>query len=554
MIAVDEELGSPGRGQLAFVQELVRDVAYRTLARSERRTLHLAAARYFESAEVDAPDALAAHLMAALRLTTQPRDAERVAHRAVGALRRAARGAMALHVPVRAEELLGTAVELAVDSSRTAVLGEAADASRAAGHLERAATLLRERAAIEEGAGDRANAARTLARLASVLLVAQANEPALHELEVAIGGIRRWQSDPAGIELAAQLARAHSVLGDDREALRWADRALPAARRLELRAVATELRITRATAQLSLGDPDSGLAELRSAIGDAQEGELLRTELRARNNLAWGLLADEPLAAGDTARQGLGLAMEMGIGDFLVPLADLACSAALEAGSWDWVLETVAEIEERGSGGTYQVVLLAVSAVIRGLRGEAAAFAGLDAIEPLPPDTDPQLVAICGLARAWQRFLAGDLDGAAELADPAIRDALNVPLHELSLAVRIRLWQGQRDAAAETLTTLADPSRWGRATDRARRTMEAGIAALDGDPGAPALYREAADAWEDLGMPLQRVMCLLDMQRLLPNDADEHQLRAAIADLGADGLAKLARPVVSKPTRRTPVS
>jgi len=456
---------------------------------------------------------------------------------------------MALHVPAHAEDLLETAVELATDANRPSVLGEAADAARAAGHLERAIALLRERAALEQEAGDRMNAARTLARLASVLLVAQANEPALRELEAALGGIRRWQSDPAGIELAAQLARAHSVLGDDREALRWADRALPAARRLDLRAVGTELRITRATAQLSLGDdPESGLEELRGAIAEAQEGELLRAELRARNNLAWGLLADDPLAAGDTARQGLGLATEMGIGDFLVPLADLACSAALEAGSWDWALAT-AEAEDGGSGGTYRVVLTAVSAVIRALRGERAAFAALDALEPLPPDTDTQLLAVCGLARAWQHFLAGDLDGARDRADRAIVDAPNLPLHELAVAVRIRLWQGDRDAAAATLAVLADPSRWGRAADGARRTMEAGIAALEGDPRAGGLYRDAVEGWERLSLPLQRTLCLLDRQRLLPEASDEHELREAIAALGANGLADLAAPAARK--RRT---
>jgi class 3 adenylate cyclase/tetratricopeptide (TPR) repeat protein len=540
MLTLDDDLGSPGRGQFGFVQDLVREVAYQTLARTERRALHLEAARHFESAEVDAPEALAAHLVAAHRLAPQPRDAARIGHRAVGALRRAARGAMAIHVPSRALELLENALGLADDTVRPTVLADAADAARAAGHLDRAAALLRDLALVQAEAGDASGAARTRARLASVLLAAQANEPALEELETAISGIRRWQRDPAGIELVAQLARARSVLGDDADALRWADRALPAARRLDLRGVATELRITRATAQLALGESEPALADLRAAIREAQDGEMLRTELRARNNLAWGLLGDDPIAAGETARQGLGLAIEMGIGDFLVPLADLACTAALEAGTWDWALATIEQLSDQGTDGSYRLVLSAVSGVIHALRGEPSARRNLELLEPLPAETDTQIVAVVRLARAWAAFLDQDLGAARGLADQAIANAPNLPLHELALAVRIRLWQGDRGAAAAALADLTLPGGWGRAADAARRSMEAGIAALAADPDAERHYREAREAWGQLEVPLQLALVLLDQQRLLPGTVDQAELDRVIASLDAGGLHALA--------------
>jgi hypothetical protein len=40
---------SPERGQYAFVQGLVQEVAYGTLGRADRQSRHLAAARYYES-------------------------------------------------------------------------------------------------------------------------------------------------------------------------------------------------------------------------------------------------------------------------------------------------------------------------------------------------------------------------------------------------------------------------------------------------------------------------------------------------------------------------
>ena len=49
LVTLDVDPRSPERGQYGFVQELVREVAYGTLARRDRRARHLAAARYFEA-------------------------------------------------------------------------------------------------------------------------------------------------------------------------------------------------------------------------------------------------------------------------------------------------------------------------------------------------------------------------------------------------------------------------------------------------------------------------------------------------------------------------
>ena len=48
VVAFDEDPRSPERGQAAFVEGLLREVAYGTLARPDRRSRHLAAVRYFE--------------------------------------------------------------------------------------------------------------------------------------------------------------------------------------------------------------------------------------------------------------------------------------------------------------------------------------------------------------------------------------------------------------------------------------------------------------------------------------------------------------------------
>ena len=550
-LAIDEELNSPGRGELTFVQGLVREVAYRTLARTERRALHLAAARYLESAGDDAAEVLAGHLSEAHRLTEEPRERLRLARRAVAALRTAARQAQVVHVPDRAFGLLERALRLSEGTDeRPSMLAETADAARAAGRLEVAEERLRELIGLQFAARDRRATARTRARLASVLLSAQRNAPALAELERAMRTVRGWERDPSGVELAAQLARARLLMGEDAEALAWADRGLAAARRLDLPAVLMDLLVTRGTARLSSGDAD-GLGDLRDAIARAHEAGALNTELRARNNLAWSLLGDDPRDALRTAREGFDLASAMGLGEAAIPLADIACTAAVETGDWTWALATIDELSQRGLADTYRVVLAATATTILALRGDPAPAAPLDALEPLGPDTDTQVLAAVQQSRAWVAFLSGALDEARSLATAAIAGYVGSdPPYQRALATRSSLWLGDVEAASGSLDRLAGPGPTGRAAAATMATMRAGLAALAGDPGAPRQYDHAAEAWGALDLPLQRALCLLDRHRLLGGDRKE--LAAMLDALGASGLRRVSRPAAPLRPGRSP--
>ena len=68
LFTLELDARSAERGQFAFVQALIREVAYNTLARADRRSRHLAAARYFESVGgEELAGALAAQHLAAYR-------------------------------------------------------------------------------------------------------------------------------------------------------------------------------------------------------------------------------------------------------------------------------------------------------------------------------------------------------------------------------------------------------------------------------------------------------------------------------------------------------
>ncbi len=87
VVAYDEDPRSPERGQYAFVQGLLREVAYGTLAKADRRSRHLAAVRYFESTGGDEITPIVAdHYLRAHEATPAGPEADALAAQARRAL------------------------------------------------------------------------------------------------------------------------------------------------------------------------------------------------------------------------------------------------------------------------------------------------------------------------------------------------------------------------------------------------------------------------------------------------------------------------------------
>jgi hypothetical protein len=83
LLVHDVDPRSPERGQFAFVQSLVREVAYGTLSRRDRRNRHLAAARFFEGlGEDELAGALASHYLAAYRASSDEPEGQALAAQA----------------------------------------------------------------------------------------------------------------------------------------------------------------------------------------------------------------------------------------------------------------------------------------------------------------------------------------------------------------------------------------------------------------------------------------------------------------------------------------
>ena len=289
LLYLDTDPFSPERGQYGFLQALVQRVAYETLSRHDRKSRHLAAARFLaEDAALD-PDeiaeVIAAHYLDAARLDEQAEDAAEIRTQARAWLTRAGDRAMSLAAADEAQRAYEAAADLADDAVEQATLLEqAGEMARMGNRMARAEELLRRAHARYLEAGDTHAAARATAGIArAVWLQGRTAEAArLGEEAFAALGTDTPAADVAA--LAERLAALHYFLGDRDLAARRAETALQVAERLRLPALLSSALNTKALA-LGLEMPHQSHALLREALRIALEHDLVFEALRAYNNL-----------------------------------------------------------------------------------------------------------------------------------------------------------------------------------------------------------------------------------------------------------------------------
>ena len=116
LIVLDTDPRSPERGQYRFVQGLIKEVAYGTLAKRDRRARHLAAARHFEAlGDDELAGVLAQHYVEAYRAQPGGEEGAAVAAQARVALRGAAARASALASPAHALSYVELALEVTTE-------------------------------------------------------------------------------------------------------------------------------------------------------------------------------------------------------------------------------------------------------------------------------------------------------------------------------------------------------------------------------------------------------------------------------------------------------
>jgi hypothetical protein len=198
--------------QYGFLQDLVRRVAYETLARRDRKSRHLAAAaqleRSFGAAEQEVVEVVAAHYLAAYEAHPDADDALEIKARARELLARAAERAGSLGALGEARRSYEQAAELSDEPVEKALLLEMASV-KALGNAESDAAEHALRAALEllTQAGELHAAARVSGRLGNLEVLTGRGE-GMRRMEEAFEAVSGDEPDADVADLAARLGRS----------------------------------------------------------------------------------------------------------------------------------------------------------------------------------------------------------------------------------------------------------------------------------------------------------------------------------------------------------
>jgi class 3 adenylate cyclase len=521
LLVLDVDPRSPERGQYRFVQALIREVAYNTLAKKDRKARHLAAARYFESLGTDELAAgLAGHYLAAQRLAADPAEADALAAQARIALRGAAERAAALGSHEQAITFLDQALEVTTDPAERAELHERAAISGRQG-LDHELVIRHAEAALAERRRTSDRSAIASATAARALAISGRGDPAAARALLLEGWeeFHDLEATPAGAALMAALAQTSRGMNDIAAAMEWLDRLMPIAERLGLLAVTARGILGRGSTLVSLDRPREAMVLLRGGQQLALANDLRDVELPARVLLTFYEQWADPANGLALAREGLEISRRIGSRAYGFAMVGNGTICAFRVGEWDWALTVLDEWLAIESPDSQRAELFIDRAIIRSARGDDTAGDSAEAGRLLVEGgfTDPQWESYGLWARAWADLAAGDLAGArANAVAAAEHTRYFVPL-TWPLAVRAALWEGDVDAVRSLLGNEVLSGFAGATFDADRMTMRAGLAALEGRwPDALTSYRDALRAYRGLSLAFDEAAAVVDLAFLVP--------------------------------------
>ncbi len=542
---------SPERGQYGFVQSLIREVAYGTLARRERRTRHLAAARYFEAlGDDELAGLLASHYVAAHDASAEGAEADAVAIQARLALSSAADRAAALGAHDAAVAYYRQAIAISADPAEQArlYLRAATSANIAARHgdAEELATAGMElgRAADVPAVVDGGQAL-----LGEILIDAGQPIEAVAILEAAVAQLSGTSDPDTSAELLSTLSRAYMRTGRAVESIETGDRALAIAEHRHLDRIIAETFNNKGSSLGYLGRDREAIALLTAAVDLAQARGFVSAEIRARSNLGASSLGD-PRRTKEIVEVALSLARRVGNRS----MANWAGSTVLWATfvlaeGWDEALaqaerDLAEALSYSAASPLDEIRNLSTQALMLVARGEST-DAILARIEVLGEQTSDAFgAAALHSLRGDRALLAGDLEESYREMLIASEEP-NVGQIFLVRAIRAALWGADRARAVEAADRLDAHPDSDASMTAGRLIARAGIAALEGRRDEAVLgFREALDGLRVSGHDLVRALAGLDF--ILMVGSDEPVARAAAEESRVIFARVAARPYLAK--------
>ena len=507
---------SPERGQYGFLQDLVKKVAYDTLSRKQRKSLHLASAAYLLSLgdEDEIVEVLAAHYVDAYRAEPKDPDAGEIRAVAREMLMRAGERAASLAANEEAQHAFERAVELSDDPIEQAELHERAGLMARAGvrthegelHYQRAIELFEE-------AGATHPAARVSARLAEVMWDRGRMEHGLEIMDRSYELLSQEEPDEDLAELAAQLGRFLFFAGKHDLSMQRIEDALEMTEALSLPETFSNALNTKAIILISHGRHLEGLALLQHALSVALEHDKPSAALRAYFNLADSLAqADRYEDAEALVDDGLALARRIGNRAWeLRFLGQMYPRFAL--GKWDELRSVIEQVPSGDEWTTARQVYRAaasqgvVVSVHQGRLDEAERMIAM--LEEFQSSSDMQERTSHDLGKSRLLLARGDPEGALTLAETVLAFTPELGYGQENVkesfvaAVEATLELNDLEKAEELLRRVDElpPGHFPQFMKAQSMRFRGRIAAAANDDDAERLFKGATGLFRELALP-----------------------------------------------------
>jgi tetratricopeptide (TPR) repeat protein len=565
VLSVSADPLSPERGSYQFAQDMLRQVAYDTLSRRDRKTRHLTVAAHLRQAfpgdGEEVTDVIARHYLDALHALPDDPDTAEIRDQAIATLIRAAERAERAAAPARAAVSYATAAELsAADEADTdtrldvgALWISAADAANAATeyaaavqHADRARDYYTRRG--QSRAAARAQAA------AGQALHDSGRYAEARELLTAAAEILRVDPDMDTVRALRELARLEAFSGSP-DADRLTTEALYLGQALDVdTSQLSDLLNARGAYLFFAGCRAESIAYVRETARLAsQSGDNFRLG-RALLNLAAILGATDSPAAAEAAQTAAGHLRRAGAREYLATAILNLADSLIDLGDWDAAEAEL--IQAMDADGLADIGYLAcVRAWLAAMRGDvAAAGAVLAGLRGIRDSEAPQDQTTLGLAEAFTAAARGEPVEAMRRARATLAHApaLGISNGELvwtwSLAARAAHELNDPGTARELLDLL-DSYQPGHIVPllRAERGLvRARLAARAGDEGAPGAFASAMAGLREHGTPYHLAHGLLDHAQYHIQHGDGPGAAQAIDEARAIGRGLRCQPLLAR--------
>jgi class 3 adenylate cyclase/tetratricopeptide (TPR) repeat protein len=561
---------SPERGSYQFAQGMLRQVAYDTLSRRDRKARHLKVAVHLRAAfpgdGEEVADVIARHYLDALDAVPEDADAGQIRGRAMTALIRAGERAERTGAPARAAASYATAAELTrpdtpADQPAAGELWErAAQAALTSADWATAVEYAGRARDYHLGRGQDRTAARAQVIAGEALGKWGRSGEARDQLTAAVE-VLRAEPDTDTVRALEELAVVEAFAGSP-DADRLSAEALTLGEDLDVSTGQLDgLFLTRAIYLGFAGRHHQAVAYFReSARLATQTGDSMHVG-RTLLNLADALTATDPAAAAETARTAAGHLRRVGARSHLAFAITNLAQALLMLGDWDTAQAELTQAAD--TGGLADIDYLGCYrgwvAALRGDTGTAEIM--LAGLQDLSTSEDPQDKATISVTEAFTAAARGQPRDALRDARAALAyaDALGIS-HEFlrwawPLAVRAAFELRDTAAVGDLLALLdayqpghlAPMQRAERDLARARLTPADGAApAADGAAGAAPAFAAAIAGLRERSTPYHLAHGLLDHAQYLLRQGDVSAAAPAIDEARDIGDRLRCQPLLDR--------